>query len=202
MEFQLHNSSFHGAAQLDTSVSMARRRSSNGSTPSVSKKNSNNMTVDQIEDVLARIVHRVDLKESHEGDGSTAERWSEGNQKRGSAGDQKSQGSNSNGPLTSRELSELTFLCSTISAAMTSLATTVPSKFSTTNKQKCIITTSFADVDIDTVLSVIELLDRHVNLAVAINIIESSATIVCDTTKSPSQIAAALEQVRTTTNFV
>lgn len=202
MDFQLHNSSFHGGAQLDNTASMARRRSSNGSVPSASKKNSDSMTVDQIEDVLARIVHRVDLKESHEGDGSTAERWNEGNQKRGSLCDQKGQGSNSNGPLTSRELSELTFLCSTISVAMTTSATTtatVPSKVRTTNKKKCI--TSFADVDIDSVLSVIELLDRHVNLAVAINIIESSATIVCDTTKSPSQIAAALDQVRTTTKL-
>jgi hypothetical protein len=202
MEYQLHNSIFHGAAHLDTTASMGRRRSSNGSAPSASINNSDSMTVDQIEDVLARIVHRVDLQESHEGDGSTAERWNEDNTKRGRVCDQKGRGSDSNGPLTSRELSELTFLCSTIAAAMTASATTtvgtnlsVPSMVSTTNKKKSI--TSFANVDIDLVLSVVELLDRHVNLAVAINIIESSATIVCDTTKSPSQIAAALEPVRT-----
>ena len=210
MEYQLHNhSAIHGAAQLDTVASMARRRSSNGSVaPAASKNRSDKITADQIEDILARIVHRVDLQESHEGDGSTAERWNEDvNQKRGSSNcDPKGQGSSSNGPITSRELTELTFLCSTIAAAMTtssSASTTVstnisvPSLTSSTNTMNNI--TSFANVDTDIVLSVIELLDRHVNLAVATNIVESSATVVCDTTKSPSQISAALEKVRTTT---
>ena len=203
MEFQFHNSTFHGAAHLDSTASMARRRSSSGSAPTTSRNNSDIITADQIEDVLARIVHRVDLKESHEGDGSTAERWNEDNQKGGNGCDQKVRGSNSNGPLTSRELSELTFLCSTIAAAMTtSASSTVIPNFSipstTCNNKKSV--TSFASVDIDIVLSVIELLDRHVNMAVATNIIESSAAIVCDTTKSPSQISATLEQVRRATS--
>ena len=197
MEFSYHNNTAHTAAhlQVDTAVaSMARCQRSNGSAPAATRtSNSDTITADQIEDVLARIVHRVDLQESHEGDGSTAERWNEDSQNAGNASNASSSGRNNSGPLTSRELSELSFLCSKIAATMTTSGSITGPSIGSNNKKNN--STSFANVEIDIVLSIIELLDRHVNLAVGINVIESSASIVRDTTKSPSQIAAALEQV-------
>jgi hypothetical protein len=199
MEFPFHNNTSYAAApHMDTTASMGRRHSSTGSAPTSCTNNTDDMTADQIEDVLARMVHRVDLQESHEGDGSTAERWNEDSQNHNNTSNPKVGSSNSSGPLTSRELSELSFLCSKIAATTSSSTATVGATIGTTNNicNKKSGNTSFANVDIDIVLSIIELLDRHVNLAVAINVIESSASIVRDTTKSPSQIAAALELVR------
>jgi hypothetical protein len=156
--------------------------SCNTATAPIAQNNSHCITTDQIEDLLARIVHRVDLKESHEGDGSTAERWSNGN----GNNNQNKEDSGTNGPLTSRELSDLSFLCSQIAATQSSAA-----RAQSDNKNNFL----FANVDVDSVLSVMELLDRHVNLAVSTNLIESAACILADSMKSPSQIASALEQV-------
>ena len=195
MEFPLHHYEQPYTGAPDNYSIMGRRSSSNVSAPNVPVSTSI-ITGDQIEDVLARIVHRVDLQESHEGDGSTAERWNE------KAGNPKLGGSSSHGPLTSRELSEMSRLCSTIASAMTeSTTTTAIQNISASpslegHNSKTNSNASFASVDVDIVLSVIGLLDRHVNLAVATNIIESAGAMLRDTTKSPSQITVALEQVR------
>ena len=195
MEFPLHHYEQPYTGAPDNYSIMGRRSSSNVSAPNVPVSTSI-ITGDQIEDVLARIVHRVDLQESHEGDGSTAERWNE------KAGNPKLGGSSSHGPLTSRELSEMSRLCSTIASAMTeSTTTTAIQNISASpslegHNSKTNSNASFARVNIDIVLSVIGLLDRHVNLAVATNIIESAGAMLRDTTKSPSQITVALEQVR------
>jgi hypothetical protein len=189
MEGQFHDS---WCTDLSSNMSarMSRRRSSNssgkGAPAPIIPKNSHVITTDQIEDVLARIVHRVDLNESHEGDGSTAERWSTGNATTGCSNQNKG-GSNTSGPLTTRELSDLSFLCSAIATAQPAIT-----KGQSGNKNNF----GFANVDIDSVLSVMELLDRHVNLAVNTNVIESAACILSKSSKSPSQAASALEQVR------
>ena len=103
MELPSHNNSSHAATPLDTVASMGRRRSSNESAPSTTGTNkSNNVTADQIEDILARMVHRVDLQESHEGDGSTAERWNEDSPKSNTAFHPNADSNNHSGPLTSQ----------------------------------------------------------------------------------------------------
>jgi hypothetical protein len=184
------NTTYHDTGPCIDTMMVRRSSNNHGNDSTANDKNSNAMTMtDQIEDLLARIVHRVDLHESHEGDGSTAERGSDNSANKSIDSNGKI-ATNRSGPLLPREISELSFLCNAIAAATIS---TTPGTTQSVNNKKRI---GFASVDVDSVLSLIELLDRHVNLAVAMNVIESSVGVLSDTTKSPSQIAAALEQVR------
>jgi hypothetical protein len=130
-----------------------------------------------MEDLITKILHRVDMMESHEGTGSTAERWNNTTH----AG---------KGPLTPAELSELAFLGQSI--------TTPPSNVGagpmTAAKKEQESATGFASIDSDLLLSLMELLDRHVNLASSIHLVQEAAAILASH-PAPSLAANAMEQV-------
>lgn len=127
-------------------------------------------------DVMNRILHRVDMKESHEGDGSTAERWSN---------------TAPSCPLTSAELSELSFLCQTLSNERVDCTMSA----STTQERKP--ATGFASIESDSLLSLMELLERHVNLASSIHLVQEAAAVLANPANAaPSQAANAMDKVR------
>jgi hypothetical protein len=82
------------------------------------------------------------------------------------------------GPLTNQELAELTFLCNTETAAS---GNNCPDD-------------GFATVEGDQLVSLIELLDRHVNLAVAVNLVQQSLQHI-EPGAAPSVIASEMDKV-------
>jgi hypothetical protein len=130
-----------------------------------------------LEDVITKILHRVDMMESHEGGGSTAERWNNVTH----AGQ---------GPLTAAELSELSFLCQSLTTSQSNAGAGAM----TAAKKEQEPVTGFASVESDLLLSLMELLDRHVNLASSIHLLQEAAAVLA-AHAAPSQAANAMEQV-------
>lgn len=130
-----------------------------------------------MEDVITKILHRVDMMESHEGSGSTAERWNNTTH----AGQ---------GPLTPAELSELSFLCQSLATSQSNGGAGAM----TAAKKEPEPATGFASIESDLLLSLMELLDRHVNLASSINLLQDGAALLA-IHAAPSQAANAMEQV-------
>jgi hypothetical protein len=79
------------------------------------------------------------------------------------------------GPLTIQELSELTFLCNTAASGNNPYD-------------------GFATVEGDQLVALIELLDRHVNLAVAVNLVEQALQHI-EPGAAPSVIASEMDKV-------
>jgi hypothetical protein len=140
-------------------------------------------------DAVARMVHRVDLTEGHEGGG--------GDTVNTTAARRRSSKNDTDptrvGPLTRPELAELSFLCTAAAQAAVSASSVPPTKDS---KKDC--AAGFAAVEGDQLIGLMELLDRHVALAVSVNLMESAVAVVAASSHeelSPSQAAAAMDQV-------
>ena len=103
-------------------------------------------------DAVSRMVHRVNLQEGHE------------------AGTRPIS-SHQQGPLKPQELAELSFLCTAAAAASSSAAA------SSNNNSEQAANAGFASVEGDLLVAVIEMLDRHVNLAVGVHLIDDALKI-------------------------
>lgn len=135
---------------------------------------------EKLADAVARMIHRVDLSEGHEGSGEAA------TSSTNKGGDDDDDDVHLNqGPLTPQELAELSFLCTATTAA-------ADSKRGSKSSTQAV---GFAAVEGDQLVALMELLDRHVNLAVSVNLMESAAGIAA-LQESPSQAAMAVDQVR------
>lgn len=103
-------------------------------------------------DIVDRIVQRVNLQEGHEG-----------TPRRSVTGPSAGRASGSEGPLTSAEMIDLSFLCS--------LASTLPESSETRP-------TGFASVELDQLTAMTEMLERHINVAAGINLIQQTLEVV------------------------
>jgi hypothetical protein len=160
------------------------------------------ITAERMDDVVTQILHRIDMMESHEGKGSTAERWSTTTSCNGTV----------QGPLTTQEIAELSYLCHAVSTTNTSAssntrkisngksndAMTMPeTAVSMMNDTNANDRLDFSNMESDSLLSLMELLDRHVNVAVAIHLLEHAAAVVlAHAAHAPSQVATVIDQVR------
>lgn len=115
-------------------------------------------------DTVSRMLNRVALQEGHEGANPAASNTAKPHL----------------GPLTDQELAELTFLCNTVASG--------------NNNNNNNDGDSFANVEGDQLVSLVELLDRHVNLAVAVNLVEQSLQHV-QPGAAPSVIASEIDKV-------
>lgn len=87
------------------------------------------------------------------------------------------------GPLTPRELSELSLLCTSANAARSNNNTSEDTP------------SGFATVEGDQLLALLELLDRHIDSAVSVNFIPEALELL-QKEESPSKASASLDKVR------
>jgi hypothetical protein len=87
--------------------------------------------------------------------------------------------------LAVQELSELSLLCTVASA--------LPQPASPQHDNSC--ATGFATVDGDQLVALLELLDRHVNLAARVHLIQDAINVM-NQQEAPSKASASLDQVR------
>jgi hypothetical protein len=131
---------------------------------------------------------RVACAEGHEGNSAPSGSSAKG---RNGNGGRMSPAPGQQGPLTPQELQELSFLCTAASAE----AAQQPA-MQHQNGEKADSVVGFATVDGDQLSALVELLDRHVSLAVSkVHIVEKAAEIY-QKTESPSQATAAIDAVR------
>jgi hypothetical protein len=157
---------------------------------------------------VARILHRVDFTEGNDGDSSVVEDATAStgtpSTTASTTRDASSSQPQGGGPLTSQELSELSFLCSTALAARSKSSSSSSSQHrrgggggrrTTNNDNDCVGEDGFAAVEVDQLLGLMDLLNRHVNSAVSVHLMDSAAAVVVGA-QSPSAAAAALDRVR------
>jgi hypothetical protein len=125
-------------------------------------------------ETVERIVRRVAMQEGRE--------HMEPSQQKQAATRQAGQG-----PLSVQELSELSLLC-TVASAMPQVAS--PQHNQHDNNAQ-----GFATVDGDQLVALLELLDRHVNLAARVHLIQDAINVMHQQ-ESPSKASASLDQVR------
>ncbi|GKY98749.1 hypothetical protein MPSEU_000831200 [Mayamaea pseudoterrestris] len=113
-------------------------------------------------DTVDRIVQRVNLQEGREGGTPLI----------------KKANTSSEGPLTSTEMGELSFLCS--------LASTLPESTE-------LVPTGFAAVELDQLSALTDLLDRHINLAAGINLFQQAHLVIVGEDSSGA-VATALDK--------
>jgi hypothetical protein len=128
-------------------------------------------------ETVERIVRRVAMQEGRE--------HMEPSQQKQAATRQAGQG-----PLTVQELSELSLLC-TVASAMPQAAS--PQHHQHDNNS--VVTQGFATVDGDQLVALLELLDRHVNLAARVRLIQDAINVMHQQ-ESPSKASASLDKVR------
>jgi hypothetical protein len=155
-------------------ISNKRLKSTQGnSSMGTSEKDPNQKFTETVE----RIVRRVAMQEGRE--------HMEPSQQKQAATRQAGQG-----PLTVQELSELSLLC-TVASAMPQAAS--PQHHQHDNNS--VVTQGFATVDGDQLVALLELLDRHVNLAARVHLIQDAINVMHQQ-ESPSKASASLDQVR------
>jgi hypothetical protein len=166
----------HPQALFVPSVSVSNKRSNTmkvNSSTGTSAKDPNQKFTETVE----RIVRRVAMQEGRE--------HMEPSQQKQAATQQAGQG-----PLTVQELSELSLLC-TVASAMPQVAS--PQHHQHDNNS--VATQGFATVDGDQLVALLELLDRHVNLAARVRLIQDAINVM-NQQESPSKASASLDQVR------
>lgn len=102
------------------------------------------------------------------------------------------------GPLLPQELADLSLLCSANSSSSSknkNQATTKKSNRQEQQQQEDAALKGFASVDGDQLAALIELLDKHVNLAARVSLIEDALNII-KKAGSPSIASDAIDQVR------
>jgi hypothetical protein len=173
-----NNDAAHPQALFIPSVSVNNKRSNTmkgTSSSSTSVKDPNQKFTETVE----RIVRRVAMQEGRE--------HMEPSQQKQAASQKAGQG-----PLTVQELSELSLLC-TVASAMPQVAASPQHHHQHDNSVEA---QGFATVDGDQLVALLELLDRHVNLAARVHLIEDAINVMHQQ-ESPSKASASLDQVRT-----
>jgi hypothetical protein len=150
----------------------------NSSTGTMSEKDPNKKFTETVE----RIVRRVAMQEGRE--------HMEPSQQKEAATRQAGQG-----PLSVQELSELSLLC-TVASAMSQAASP---QHHHQHDNNSVATQGFATVDGDQLVALLELLDRHVNLAARVHLIQDAINVMHQQ-ESPSKASASLDQVRANNN--
>jgi hypothetical protein len=133
-------------------------------------------------ETVERIVRRVAMQEGRE--------HMEPSQQKEAATRQAGQG-----PLSVQELSELSLLC-TVASAMPQAASP---QHHHQHDNNSVATQGFATVDGDQLVALLELLDRHVNLAARVHLIQNAINVMHQQ-ESPSKASASLDQVRANNN--
>jgi hypothetical protein len=140
----------------------------NGTAPRLPLGNDDDASLqtERFRDTVDRLVQRVNLHEGREG---------------GSGGGGGAHHDSSKlGPLTCAELGELSLLCS--------LAKTLPES---TEAEP----TGFATVEADQLGALTEMLDRHVNLATGVNLVQQAVKVI-EEAETPSEVPQAVQKVR------
>jgi len=152
---------------------------------------------------VSQIVNRVALEEGHEGPATPEQR-------------RRATLARTQGPLTPHELSKLSYLCTLGSTLVASKSSSLSSTMTSSSQSPGATTsasaggeaelTGFATVEGDELVALIALLDRHVNIAAGVRLIDDALRILKDEEVSPSssrkQAAAELNKVRAPISLV
>jgi hypothetical protein len=148
---------------------------------------------------VSRILHRVDLTECNDGGSVSEDAAASTGTPSTTTTTRDASSLQGGGPLTSQELSELSFLCSTALASRSSSSSQhrlgSGGTRRTSNDGNDCSDDGFAAVEVDQLLGLMDLLNRHVNLAVSVHLMDAAAAVVVGA-QSHSAAAAALDRVR------